>query len=106
MEQDTEKTKVIFRQFTDGTGEIIALFPELPGNRDLDTCMSYMRVGQHATASVRLVEDTILAHPSNYATLKAELEDLGYNLQVCYRFTYAAQEKRRAALKAMEAPNG
>ena len=99
MIQDTEKTKVIFRQFKDGEHEVIAFFPELCGSYLPNTCMSYLHVGQHGAADVRVArERTRPAHPSNYAPLKAELESLGYNLQVVYRFTQAAQEKRRAAI--------
>lgn len=106
MEQDAEITKVIFRQFKDRGHEVIAFFPELPGDYDARTCMSYLRIGQHGSASTLLVQETIPAHPSNYADLKAELENLGYKLQVVYRFTRAHYEMRRAALKTMEAPNG
>jgi hypothetical protein len=114
MEQDTEVTKVIFRQFEQDDHAIIALFPELPGSSDPQTCLSYIHVGQHGAASVQAArERTRPAYPGNYAPLKAELESLGYKLQVIHRFTQAAQEKRRAALKAMdrasetqEAPNG
>ena len=50
MQQDQHKTKVIFRKLKDG--DIIALFPELPGDMNpYHTCESYMHVGQHGAAS-------------------------------------------------------
>lgn len=107
MEQDTEVTKVIFRQFKDGKHEVIAFFPELCGGHLPNTCSSYLHVGQHGAADCQaIVRGTRLAHPSNYADLKAELESIGYKLQVCYRFTRKHYETRRAALKSMEVPRG
>jgi len=103
MEQDAEVTKVIFRQFKHGNREVIALFPELPGNSDPGTCMSYLHIGQHGSADALLiVECTRLAYPGNYAALKEELESIGYKLQIYRRFSATAYPKRRAALKAME----
>ncbi len=80
MEKDKEKTKVIFRKFKDG--EIIALFPEVQANDSHWGCMSYMHIGQHGAARYNIVWDTKLAKPEEYADLKTELEDLGYNLEV------------------------
>lgn len=61
MEQDTHKTKVVFRKFPDG--EVIALFYEEefshPGN-----FTSYMHVGQHG----QLEEYSILVAMCNHAT--------------------------------------
>jgi hypothetical protein len=110
MEQDTEVTKVIFRQFKTKERAVIVFFPELPGTNDTLTCMSYMRIGQHsaADASYAIIAKTRPAHPSNYADLKEELESIGYRLQVVYRFTQAAQAKRRAAINYLSQgePNG
>jgi hypothetical protein len=113
MEQETEVTKVIFRQFRTKQREVIALFPELPGDTEPYTCLSYMHVGQHGSASRALVNYTDHAWPSAYADLVAELTSLGYNLKILRRWTSAMDETRRAALKAMdgtckvqEAPNG
>lgn len=81
MEQDTYKTKVVFRKFPDG--DIIAMFYEdqRPSKYGL-VCMSYMEVGQHGEASLDLVQSTELATPEEYADLKEELESIGYNLDV------------------------
>jgi len=83
MEQNADKTKVMFRKFSDG--EIIALFPELFEKNDC--CLSYMHIGQHSAASYELVHDTELANETEYKPLYDELETLGYNLQVCKRLT-------------------
>ena len=79
-------TKVIFRKFKD-TGEVIALFPELPGTNDYCTCSSYMHIGQHSSASVSLSSVTVRAREEDYMPLKRELESLGYNLEVINRFS-------------------
>ena len=106
MEQDTEVTKVIFRQLRGKGREVIAIFPELPGDCSGLACMSYMHIGQHAGADHGLVRYTDKAWPSAYADLAAELTDLGYNLKILRRWTFAMDETRRAALKAMEVSRG
>lgn len=90
-------TTVVFRKFR-SNGEIIALFPQLPGTMSLATCSSYLRVGQHGSASVDLAHCTALAAPAEYASLAAELRGLGYVLDIRARFTRADQEARRIAL--------
>ena len=98
MQKDQHKTKVIFRKFSDG--DIIALFPELPGNNNpYETCESYMHVGQHGAASVDLTDVTTLAKPEEYASLLSELESIGYNVQVAYKFTQKDLQKRIKATK-------
>lgn len=95
------KTKVIFRKFRDN-GEIIALFPEEPGTLDIDTCSSYMHNGQHASASVRLMDITDPATPEEYADLKRELENYGpepYDLEVRTRMSLQMYVKRKENLK-------
>jgi len=96
MQKDDYKTKVIFRKWKDG--DIIALFPELPGDMNpYRTCESYMHIGQHSAASVDLTNVIKLASPEEYASLFAELESIGYNLRVCKRFT---QKDLQARIKA------
>ena len=88
----TEKTKVIFRQFK--TGEIIALFPALPGTNDPNTCESYMHVGQHSSADTDLVQSTKPAKKEKYQSLKRELESIGYKLEAKKRFSRKDREIR------------
>jgi len=90
-----ERTKVIFRQFKIGC-EIIALFPEIPGDITGNLCMSYMKCGQHAATSPNIVEDT---KPVNFEdgavkSLIEELIELGYNLEIIKRFRYSHQQTR------------
>jgi len=79
MEKDTHKTKVYFRRYSDG--DVIAIFPfekaDYQGN-----CMSYMHVGQHGACDPENIVKMEVATPKEYAGLKAELESIGYFLQV------------------------
>lgn len=68
-------TKTIFRKFKNG--EIIALFPEIPGNRY--EVLSYMSLGQHAGADYTgVIKVTTPATPEEYAPLLQELKAIGY----------------------------
>jgi len=98
MTNDTEVTKVIFRKFKDGYKEVIALFPEIPGTTDPYTCLSYMRVGQHSSASVGIIDSTTLAKPEEYADLKEELERIGYVLDVRKKHIDSMLNARRKEL--------
>ncbi len=92
---DTAPTPVIFRVLE---GEVIALFPTVPGTRDPYTCESYMHVGQHGSAGAALSYTARLATPEEYAPLKRELEQLGYVLAVHGRMTHHHFAARKAAL--------
>lgn len=81
VKKDDEKTKVIFKKFEDG--DIIAIFPDLPGTRDKNTCESYAHIGQHSLCNKSLIKSLKNATPQEYKDLKSELENLvGYNLDV------------------------
>jgi hypothetical protein len=82
---DKHKTKVIFRKFKDG--EIIAIFPELQANENKQYCMSYLHVGQHGAADYCLINGLKPATPEEFASLKEELESIGYNLEVKKRIS-------------------
>ena len=73
------KDKVVFRKFNDG--QIIALFPELPCD-DRGNITSYMHIGQHGPASRFIVQNTKPAKPEEYADLHAELQRIGYDLEI------------------------
>ena len=74
-----EKTPVVFRKWSDG--EIIALFPTIPDTPQF--CSSYMHVGQHSGAHYSgVIQSTEPATPQEYADLLAELESIGYNLDI------------------------
>lgn len=88
--------KVIVREFDNG--ELIALFPEQPGdNRPLHTCLSYMTVGQHGAASVDIVKNTKPA--KNPSKMLWELDAIGYkNLRTAKRFSFKDYKKRAFAV--------
>lgn len=99
-----EKTKVIFRKFPDD--EVIALFPELPGDNSVLNCLNYMHNGQHGSGKATL-DGTKRAFPMFYndkeekefIPLYKELTAIGYNLTVVSRFSYQMDQKRIAALR-------
>jgi len=100
--QDIEKTLVIFRMFKEEK-EIIAIFPEEPGNYDSNTCSSYVHVGQHGTCDPQyLIQDaTYPAYPFQYQDLKEELEKMGYNLVIKKKYQSKHYETRQKSLKQM-----
>jgi len=101
MSAETEITKVVFRKFDNG--EIIALFPEIPGTNDVLTMSSYMHVGQHGSAHLSVVSNTKLATEEEYSSLKNELENIvGYNLRVSQRITKKDAKTRIKALNFVE----
>lgn len=70
-------TNVVFRKWN---GEIIALFPDIPGNRRDYTTSSYMHVGQHGDADYRYIIATSRpAAEPEYRSLLAELKAIGYD---------------------------
>ena len=104
MEQDKEKTAVIFRKFKDG--DIIAIFPELVGTDNLGTCMSYQHIGQHGSCDLGIIYDTKLATDEEYKDLKDELEhSIGYNLRVIKKATRKHFKIREAELNRFKNVN-
>jgi len=91
---DKEKTKVIFRHWR---GNVIAIFPEDPGNNDPYTCSSYEHVGQHGACDPQgIIGDSKLATPEEYKDLKNELENqVGYNLQIIKKHTQSHLNTRK-----------
>jgi hypothetical protein len=87
------KTKCIFKMMG---GQVIALFPELAGdNNPYKTCQSYCHLGQHGAASVEL-SSLKAATTYQYASLKVELEQLGYDLWIVTRFSRKMLQERIA----------
>lgn len=90
-------TIVIFRKWKD-TGDILALFPRIPSDNAGNLCSSYEHVGQHGGADYYgCICATRPAKPSEYADLKQELTQRGYNLVPRPRATYSDHEARRNA---------
>lgn len=89
------KTKVIFKKITGG--EVIALFPELAGdNNPYKTCLSYVRVGQHGAAQIEWASMMKAANPMQYTSLKVELEQIGYDLEIVKKFSRKMLQERIA----------
>ena len=93
MEKDIEITEVVFRKsvkngtFKDSEGEVFAMFPYLfEHQHNPDIVMGYQRVGQHSVHDYPYcVDNSEPATEEEYASLKQELEDIGYNLKVLKR---------------------
>jgi hypothetical protein len=96
-----QKTKVVFRKWSKAAwsnGDIIALFPEVPADYNGFHCQSYAHIGQHGAADTCIIRArTVPAKPEEYAELKAELERIGYVLEVRTRITSQMHAKRRAS---------
>ena len=93
-------TKVIFRMFKnpyDKNDDVIALFPELPGDMNPHvTCLSYQHIGQHGAACVNLTgQYTKPAKEDQYKDLLAELVSIGYDdLKISHKATQRDLQKR------------
>ena len=79
------KTKVIFRKFPEG--DIIALFPEIPGSMNPIECLCYQHIGQHGSANTLLIYDTKPATAEEFQSLYNEISNIGYDLQICKRIS-------------------
>jgi hypothetical protein len=101
MEAD-ETVEVIFRKYPGG--DVIALFPCLPGTvGNPNHCESFMHMGQHGAADPHgVMASTAPASPVEYAALKRELESYPYRyrLEVRARTPSGAYEVRAARLRA------
>lgn len=100
MSNTQTKDKVIFRKFPEG--DIIAYFPEIPSDGAGKFCQSYQHIGQHGGASPSL-SITKAASPAEYASLKAELESLGYVLEIRTRWSQAMDKARLSHWHRMDA---
>ena len=88
------KDKVIFRTWKDN-GEVIALFPEIPSDRNGYYCTSYQHVGQHGGGSVALtMVHTKPSTAEEIAPLAAELTSIGYVLEPRLRETPKTRQTR------------
>ena len=94
----TQKTKVIFRKFKSENKSIIAIFPEFPGSLP-SYYMNYQHIGQHGDGNDYL-SNTLPATPEEYADLKKELENIGYNLEPRKKLTYKMVQARIAAINS------
>ena len=100
MSNETQKetpTITVFRKYRNG--DIIAIFPFEISNMSYYYCLSYEAIGQHGTADpVHIIRQTKPATESEYASLKLELERIGYVVETRKRITADAIESRRKQL--------
>ena len=94
-----DATPVIFRMLGK---EVIAIFPTIPGDRNVNPCQSYMHVGQHGSCTIHIGDMCRLATPREYMPLKKELTALGYRLRVIKRIAPCHRDMRIAELNKME----
>jgi hypothetical protein len=88
------KTKTIFRKWK-SNGDVIAIFPELPGTSAWDSCLSYEHVGQHGATSWAFVQArTTPAKTEEFEALFRELKEIGYDIQIVKRESRAMRENR------------
>lgn len=94
---------VLFRVWRD-TGDVIAVFPTLPGTYEPDTCLSYEHVGQHGACRYSVIlTQTRPLRDGEGRELGAELRSI-YNdvrLVLIKRVTRKHIAERQAALSAM-----
>ncbi len=70
-------TPVIFRVESEGRGEVLAVFPDQPGTRALDSMLCYAHVGQHSHCTEGYVRQrTRPATEAESADLLRELRSL------------------------------
>ena len=84
MEQETQITDVVFRVENQGDfkGTVFAMLPHEVDDRN-GNVTSYQHLGQHSSADYAGCIDTSRpATEEEYAPLKAEMEDIGYSLNV------------------------
>lgn len=90
-----EETLVIFRRWRD-TGDIIALFPELPSDHEGRFCEAYEHVGQHGGADYQgVIAATKPVESEAAADLATELARIGYKLRPIKRASQRNHEARR-----------
>lgn len=102
MSNDSQPiTFVVFRRWKD-TGDLIALFPELPSDYLGHFVDSYMHVGQHGGADYHgVVRATTVANAEDAAELIRELKGIGYILKPIQRASRRVHDARRATARSV-----
>lgn len=105
VKAENPPTPVLFRIDRSGDNrEICAVFPFEPATENPDTMTCYAHFGQHGACSSEWVRDqTKPATPDQYASLKTELESLGYVLLVRHHIPGGGYMARLAKLRRMDA---
>ena len=95
---------VVFRRWRDHSGDVIALFPEIPADVNGRYCQSYMQIGQHGGADYHsVIRHTVPVGPRQYAALAQELRLVGYDLRPIRRASCTHHDKRRATARQIMA---
>jgi hypothetical protein len=95
---------VVFRRWRDRSGDVIALFPELPADVNGRFCDSYMHIGQHGAADYHgVIQHTVPVGPKQYAALAQELRLVGYNLRPVKHASRRHHDQRRATARQLAA---
>ena len=90
---------VVFRRWK-GSGNVIALFPELPSDLYGDHCDAYEHVGQHGGACYHgVIQQTTPCSLDAAADLADELRTIGYRLRPVKR----ANQKHHAMRRTLAA---
>ncbi len=86
---------VVFRK-RKKTGEIVALFPELPGDVFGVHCLAYRHVHHYSAADYHaVIRHSIPSTPQEFARLARELRLMGHDLRPIRRATDRHHEQRR-----------
>lgn len=101
---DLVPTPVLFRAEKKGDfkGHLTAVFPTIPGTNDPYSFTVYAHVGQHSTGSHGWYVETRAATTDEYADLAAELERIGYMIEIRARWSQSFDQERRKALRAFD----
>lgn len=83
MKKDTHKTKMTFL-FNEDQQDLFAFFPEILEKEDQHSNFyaSYSHIGQHSMSSYDYAAESRQATHEEYKDLAAELESIGYNLEI------------------------
>ena len=91
----TKADVVVFRRWKD-SGDVIALFPELPADLGGDCCDAYEHVGQHGGADYHgVIRQTTPCSTEQSADLATELRTIGYVLKPVKRASRVHHDARR-----------
>jgi hypothetical protein len=90
---------VVFRCWKD-SGDVIALFPEIPADIYGVYCEAYEHVGQHGGADYwGVIQATVPTRLHEAADLAEELTRIGYKLRPIRRASHHHHDKRRQAAR-------
>ena len=96
-----ERTLVIFRRWRD-SGDIIALFPEIPSDAHGWFCEAFEHVGQHGGADYHgVIAATRPVALDEAAPLATELTRIGYRLQPIQRASRRVHDLRRETARRL-----